>query len=130
MKGDTLPSSSFLSYSTETVPPGAASEKQGITFAIPEWIPENCIQCNRCSFVCPYTAIHPVILKENEKQEVCVSYSTVKMMEMEGYRFAISVSPMDCTGCGACVSACPGKEEKKALLLEKNSVCVDRKNQK
>ena len=130
MKGDTLPVSSFLSYLTETVPPGAASEKPGIVPAVPEWIPENCIQCTHCSFACPYKAICPIILKEDEKWGNCVSYPTIKMMEMEGYQFAISVSPLNCIGCGACVSVCPGKEEKKALRLEKNSVYVDRKNQK
>ena len=130
MKGDTLSVFSFLSYLTETVPPGDALEQQKIALTVPEWIPENCIQCNRCFLACAFAAIHPVILKEDEKQEVCVSYPTVKMMEMEGYRFAISVSPLNCISCGACVSACPGKEEKKALQLEKNPVCVDRKNQK
>ena len=131
MKGDTLSVSCFLSYLTGAVPPGiSASEKQGIAFAVPEWIPENCIQCNLCSFVCPYAAIHSVILKENEKQEVCVHHPTIKVIGMDGYQFAISVSPLDCTGCGLCVSACPGKKDKKALQLEKNIVCVDRKNQK
>lgn len=132
MKGDKLSVSSFLSYLTGTAPPGAILEKQGVAFTVPEWIPENCIQCNRCSFVCPSTAIRSVILKENEEQEVCAYYPTIKMIGMEGYQFAISVSSLSCTGCGQCVSACSGKNGKKALQLEKNqfALTVDRKNQK
>ena len=132
MKGDKLSVSSFLSYLTGTAPPGAIMGKQGISFTVPEWIPENCIQCNRCTFVCPSMAIRPVILKENEEQEVSAYYPTIKMIGMEGYRFAISVSSLSCTGCGQCVSACPGKNGKKAIQLEKNqfALIVDRKNQK
>lgn len=118
MKGEKLPVSSFLSYLQGTIPPGTSSlEKRGIALTVPEWIPENCIQCNRCSFVCPHTTIRPVILKEGENQEVSADYPTVKMMGLEGYRFAISVSPLDCTGCGLCVSACPGKKGEKALAM-------------
>ncbi len=118
MKGNQLPVSCFLSYLNGTVPSGTSVlEKRGIALTVPEWIPENCIQCNRCSFVCPHTTIRPVVLKENEEQEVSVSYPTVKMIGMEGYRFAVSVSPLDCTGCGLCVSACPGKKGKKALAM-------------
>ena len=122
MKGDMLPVSRFFSYLTGAVPPGATSEKQGITLIMPEWIPENCIQCNRCSSICPSMAICSVILKENEEQEVCAYYPTIKMIGMEGYQFAISVSSLSCTGCGQCVRACPGKKEKKALQLEKFSL--------
>lgn len=117
MKGKKLPVSRFLSYLQGTIPPGtSAYEKRAIALTVPEWIPENCIQCNRCSFVCPHTTIRPVILKEGEKS-ACGGYPTVKMMGMEGYRFAISVSTLDCTGCGLCVSACPGKKGEKALTM-------------
>ena len=131
MTENAQPISCVLSYLTGTVPPGSAVlGKQGIVFTAPEWIPENCIQCSLCSLVCPHAAIHSVILKENEKQEPCACHPTIEMKGMDGYRFAVMVSLSDCAGCGLCVSACPGKGEKKALHLEKNSVCVDRKNQK
>ncbi len=118
MRGEKLPVSCFLSYIQGAIPPGTSSlEKRGIALTVPEWIPENCIQCNRCSFVCPHTTIRPVIIKEGENLQVCASYPTVEMMGMEGYRFAISVSPLDCVGCGLCVSACPGKKGEKALIM-------------
>lgn len=117
-----MPVSCILSYLTGTVPPGATPEKQRIALTVPEWIPENCTQCNRCTFICPCMAIHSVILKENDERKSCVCYPTIKMSGMEGYRFAISVSPLVCTGCGLCVNACLGKKEKRALRLEKFSL--------
>ncbi len=123
--GNELPVSCFLPYSTGIIPSGSSAyEKRGIALTVPEWIPENCIQCNRCAFVCPHTTIRPVVLKEqaetlaNESEaEDCPEYPRLKMAGVENHTFSVAVSTLDCTGCGLCVSACPGKKGEKALVM-------------
>ena len=118
-KGNDLPVSSFLGYEDGTFPCGtAAYEKRGIAVNVPEWKPENCIQCNRCSFVCPHACIRPVLVTEEELAQAPESFVAVdaKGKELKGLKYRMQVSTMDCTGCGNCADVCPAKQ--KALVME------------
>jgi len=118
MRGDKLPVSAFLDYQDGTVPSGtAAFEKRGIAVDVPEWIPENCIQCNQCAFVCPHAVIRPFVLDADEAKRAPEGMKTVQMKGKgcEDYQFAIIPSVLDCTGCGSCVNVCPAKD--KALRM-------------
>ncbi|GAB6085691.1 pyruvate:ferredoxin (flavodoxin) oxidoreductase [Alkaliphilus crotonatoxidans] len=117
--GDDLPVSAFIGAEDGTFPLGtSAYEKRGIAVHVPEWISENCIQCNQCSFVCPHAAIRPVLLDEKEVANAPEGFKTLKAMgkEFEGLQYKIQVSPLDCTGCGNCADICPAKQ--KALVME------------
>ncbi len=117
LKGDELPVSVF--EPDGVFPVGTTKyEKRGVAIDVPEWIPENCIQCNQCSFVCPHAAIRPALLTEEENASKPSSFVTVpaKGKELKGYYFRIQVSPLDCQGCGSCVEVCPAKE--KALVMK------------
>ena len=118
-KGNDLPVSAFLGYEDGTFPNGtAAYEKRGIAVNVPEWITENCIQCNRCSFICPHACIRPVLVNEEELQNAPEAFKTKKAIGkgFDGLQYRIQVSPMDCTGCGNCADVCPAKE--KALVMK------------
>ncbi|MBR6729609.1 MAG: pyruvate:ferredoxin (flavodoxin) oxidoreductase, partial [Clostridia bacterium] len=116
--GNTLPVSAFTEYADGTLPSGSSAfEKRGIAIEVPGWNPENCIQCNFCSYVCPHAAIRPMAMNESQFQNAPES-TTTDMAGLPGYKFAISISPLDCTGCGSCVNICPGKKGEKALLLK------------
>ena len=118
-KGNDLPVSTFLGYEDGTFPCGtAAYEKRGIAVNVPEWKPENCIQCNRCSFICPHACIRPVLVTEEELAAAPESFVAVdaKGKELKGLKYRMQVSIMDCTGCGNCADVCPAKE--KALVME------------
>ena len=118
-KGNDLPVSTFLGYEDGTFPCGtAAYEKRGIAVNVPEWKPENCIQCNRCSFVCPHACIRPVLVTEEELAQAPESFVAVdaKGKELKGLKYRMQVSTMDCTGCGNCADVCPAKQ--KALVME------------
>ena len=118
-KGNDLPVSAFLGYEDGTFPNGtAAYEKRGIAVNVPEWITENCIQCNRCSFICPHACIRPVLVNEEELQNAPEAFKTKKATGkgFDGLQYRIQVSPMDCTGCGNCADVCPAKE--KALVMK------------
>src|SRR5690606_32475126 len=99
--------------------------KRGIAIEIPKWIPENCTQCNQCSFVCPHAAIRPFLLDEEELKRAPASFVTVKATgkQLEGLAYRIQVSPLDCTGCGNCANICPAKE--KALVMESLAAQLD-----
>jgi len=118
-RGDSLPVSAFMDYATGVVPAGtSAYEKRGIAVDVPEWIPENCIQCNQCAFVCPHAAIRPFVF---DKTEAAAAPAGTKMVAMTGkgcenYQFSILVSPLDCVGCGVCVTVCPART--KALAMD------------
>lgn len=115
-KGDSLPVSAFAENADGAFPQGlAAFEKRGIAVDVPEWQPENCIQCTFCSYVCPHAVIRSVAIPEGEVPEEVAS---LPMTGMPGYRFAIMVSTLDCTGCGLCANVCPGKKGAKALLMK------------
>ena len=118
-KGNDLPVSAFLGYEDGTFPNGtAAYEKRGVAVNVPEWITENCIQCNRCSFICPHACIRPVLVNEEELQNAPEAFKTKKAIGkgFDGLQYRIQVSPMDCTGCGNCADVCPAKE--KALVMK------------
>ncbi len=113
LQGDTLPVSAFNAdghIPTDT----ARYEKRGIAQQIPCWLKENCIQCNMCSFVCPHGAIKPILVDENEN--VPDSFECIKATAIEGKKFRIQISPLDCTGCGSCANVCPARE--KALVMK------------
>ena len=117
-EGNSLPVSAFMDYVDGTTPSGtSAYEKRGIAVNIPIWNPENCIQCNRCSYVCPHAVIRPVALTA---EEAAAAPEGMQMMDMTGMadkKFAIVVSALDCTGCGSCVNVCPGKKGAKAIEM-------------
>lgn len=114
LQGDTLPVSAFT-------PDGSAPtattqfEKRDIATSLPRWIPENCIQCNRCAMVCPHATIRPVLTNKQTPE----SFETIKSIGVPGYedyQYRIQISPHDCTGCGACANVCPSRN--KALVME------------
>ncbi|NMA37468.1 MAG: pyruvate:ferredoxin (flavodoxin) oxidoreductase [Papillibacter sp.] len=118
MNGDKLPVSVFMKNPDGIMPQGtAAYEKRGIAVDVPKWIPENCIQCNQCSLVCPHAAIRPFVYNKEELENAPAGTETVKMIGKgtEEYSFAITVSPLDCLGCGSCANVCPAKN--KALVM-------------
>ena len=118
-KGNDLPVSTFLGYEDGTFPNGtAAYEKRGIAVNVPEWITENCIQCNRCSFICPHACIRPVLVNEEELQNAPEGFETKKAVGrgFDGLQYKIQVDTMDCTGCGNCADVCPAKD--KALVMK------------
>jgi pyruvate-ferredoxin/flavodoxin oxidoreductase len=117
--GNKLPVSAFKNYADGSTPSGtSAYEKRGIAVDVPVWNPDNCIQCNRCSFVCPHATIRPFALTEDEAANVPEGTAVIDMNAMPTYKFTIGVSVLDCTGCGSCVNVCPGKKGEKALSLD------------
>ena len=118
-EGNTLPVSAFKDYVDGTTPSGSSAyEKRGIAVDIPIWNPENCIQCNRCSYVCPHAVIRPVALTEAEAAAAPEGMKLLPMTGMADYKFSITISALDCTGCGSCANVCPGKKGAKALAME------------
>lgn len=115
--GDTLPVSSFVDYSDGTMPAGTtAFEKRGVAVMVPSWDADKCIQCNNCAFVCPHAVIRPFLLTEEEAEKAPKGLKlTQGKAVLKDYKFAISVSVLDCTGCGNCADVCPAKE--KALIM-------------
>ena len=117
-EGNTLPVSTFTDYADGSTPSGSAAyEKRGIAVDIPVWQSENCIQCNRCAYVCPHAVIRPVALTEDELAKAPEGTKAIDMIGMPGMKFTMTVSAYDCTGCGSCVNVCPGKKGEKALVL-------------
>ncbi len=118
-EGNSLPVSAFTDYVDGSTPSGSSAyEKRGIAVDIPVWKEENCIQCNRCAYVCPHAVIRPVALTEEEAAKAPEGLKTIDMIGMPGMKFAITVSAYDCTGCGSCANVCPGKKGEKALVME------------
>ncbi len=118
-EGNSLPVSAFTEYVDGTTPSGSSAfEKRGIAVDIPVWQPENCIQCNRCAYVCPHAVIRPVALTEEEAAAAPEGMQTLPLTGMKEYKFAMTVSAYDCTGCGSCANVCPGKKGAKALVME------------
>ena len=118
-KGNKLPVSAFEAYADGTVPLGtSAYEKRGIAVDVPEWQPENCIQCNFCSYVCPHAVIRPVVMNEAEAAGAPAATKTIPMVGLADLKFGITATVLDCTGCGSCVNVCPGKKGAKALVMK------------
>lgn len=118
-EGNSLPVSAFNDYVDGSTPSGSSAyEKRGIAVDIPVWKPENCIQCNRCAYVCPHAVIRPVALSEEDMAKAPEGLKTLDMTGMPGMKFTITVSAYDCTGCGSCANVCPGKKGEKALVME------------
>ena len=108
--GNTLPVSAFKDYVDGSTPSGtSAYEKRGVAVDVPVWDVNKCIQCNQCSYVCPHAAIRPVAMTEAEAAAAPEGMQYKDMTGMPGYKFAITISAYDCTGCGSCVNVCPDK---------------------
>jgi pyruvate-ferredoxin/flavodoxin oxidoreductase len=115
IKGYDLPVSSFEDYYDGTMVNGStAYEKRGIANYVPEWIDDNCIQCNQCAFACPHGVIRPFLLTEEEMANAPEGIKTLdaRGKGLEGLKYKIQISTLDCTGCGVCVQVCPAKPEK------------------
>jgi pyruvate-ferredoxin/flavodoxin oxidoreductase len=116
-KGDSLPVSLFSTDGTMPVAT-AKYEKRGVAINVPEWIKDNCIQCNQCAFVCPHSAIVASVLTDGEKAKAPATFETLPAQgkELKGMHFRIQINTQDCLGCGNCADICPAK--KKALEMK------------
>lgn len=118
-KGNKLPVSTFVKHVDGTAPQGSSAfEKRGVAVDVPEWIPENCIECNFCSMVCPHAVIRPAALTQEEFDNAPEGTKYKEFTGIDGKKFSVTISPLDCTGCGACVNVCPGKKGEKALCMK------------
>ena len=116
LKGDTLPVSSFLDVSNGVFEGGTTKyEKRNIAESIPNWIPENCSECNKCAFACPHGVIRPFLLDKDDKK-----IESIPSIMPKEVNFAIGINYEECTGCGLCAVTCPGKMGKKALEMVPN----------
>ena len=111
MNGDALPVSAFMDHADGTFEQGASAfEKRGVAVMVPEWNNETCIGCNKCSFVCPHATIRPYALSADEKAAAPANMKVAtkeKLVTNKGYSYVMTVSPLDCMGCGVCVGECP-----------------------
>ncbi len=118
-EGNKIPVSVVKKYENGQTPSGSAAfEKRGIAVDVPVWNPENCIQCNICSYVCPHAVIRPVAMTEAEASNAPEGMQTLPMTGMADYKFSMTISALDCTGCGSCANVCPGKKGEKALTMK------------
>ncbi len=118
-EGNTLPVSAFKDYVDGSTPSGSSAyEKRGIAVNVPQWNPDNCIQCNFCSYVCPHAVIRPVAMTAEEAAAAPADMKMKDMTGMPGYKFAMTISALDCTGCGSCANVCPGMKGNKALEMK------------
>ena len=120
--GDDLPVSAFSGIEDGTWPAGTAKyEKRGVSAFVPVWNGENCIQCNKCAYVCPHASIRPFVLDENELAASPFKAGETLEMKvpatMKGMHFRMQVDVLDCLGCGNCVDVCPGNKNGKALSM-------------
>ncbi len=118
-KGNKLPVSAFMDHVDGTAPNGSSAyEKRGIAVDVPEWNSENCIQCNKCAIVCPHAVIRPVAMTDEEVANAPEGTQSIPMIGLKELKFVMTVSTLDCTGCGACAQVCPGKKGEKALTMK------------
>lgn len=126
LEGDKLPVSAFADYADGTFPSGtAAYEKRGIAIDVPEWQMDTCIQCNQCAFVCPHAAIRPVLMTEEEAAKAPATLPSKPAIGAKGLMFSMSISPLDCTGCGNCAQVCPAPKAK-ALVMKPLDTQLDK----
>ncbi|WP_274940517.1 pyruvate:ferredoxin (flavodoxin) oxidoreductase [Chordicoccus furentiruminis] len=119
-EGNNLPVSAFKDYVDGSTPSGtAAYEKRGIAVMVPQWDSTKCIQCTRCSYVCPHGVIRPFALTADEAASLPEGTATLPLMQFPDKRYLIAVSALDCTGCGSCANVCPGKKNKETGEVEK-----------
>ena len=118
LEGDNLPVSAFVGREDGSWDPGTSQyEKRGIAVKIPEWQPDNCIQCNQCAYVCPHAAIRPFLLTEEEAEAAPEGTKTIQGAgATKAYKCQIQISPLDCTGCSNCANVCPAPN--KALVMK------------
>jgi pyruvate-ferredoxin/flavodoxin oxidoreductase len=131
LKGDQLPVSTFTPDGV--FPTGTTKyEKRGIAVNIPQWLPENCIQCNQCSLVCPHAAIRPYLARPEDLAQAPASFVTRDAIgkEAAGLKFRIQVSPLDCTGCANCVDVCPAKVKALTMVPLDEVAAVENENYK
>jgi len=127
LEGDLLPVSAFKGVEDGTFPAGTAKyEKRGVAAFVPEWIKDNCIQCNQCSFVCSHAAIRPILLNDEEAKAAPATFEAKPAVgkQLAGLAYRMQVSPLDCMGCEVCVNTCPAKE--KALVMKPIEEQVER----
>jgi len=120
IRGYDLPVSAFEDYADGTMENGSSAyEKRGIANYTPNWISDNCIQCNQCAFACPHAVIRPFLLTEEEMANAPEGLETMdaRGKGITGLQYKIQISTLDCTGCGVCVEVCPGKKGVKALEM-------------
>ena len=118
-QGNKLPVSVFSNHVDGTAPQGSAAyEKRGIAVDVPEWNPANCIQCNFCSLVCPHAVIRPVIMSNEELAAAPANTKSKPATGLAGFNFSMTISTLDCTGCGSCAQVCPGMKGNKALTMQ------------
>ncbi|MGN0630649.1 MAG: pyruvate:ferredoxin (flavodoxin) oxidoreductase [Ruminococcus sp.] len=119
--GSELPVSAFLPYADGGFPMGTtAHERRNVAVDVPVWIPENCIECCLCSYVCPHAVIRPAIMTDKEFDDAPKNMNSLPFIGIksdESYRFSVTISETDCTGCGSCAGVCPGKKGEKALEM-------------
>ena len=126
-EGNTLPVSAFKDYVDGSTPSGSSAyEKRGIAVNVPSWDSTKCIQCNFCSYVCPHAVIRPVAMTEEEAAKAPEGTTALNMTGMPGMKFAVSVSVLDCTGCGSCANVCPGMKGEKALTMKPLETQLDK----
>ena len=119
-EGNNLPVSAFKDYVDGSTPSGtAAYEKRGIAVMVPQWDSTKCIQCTRCSYVCPHGVIRPFALTADEAASLPEGTATLPLMQFPDKRYLIAVSALDCTGCGSCANVCLGKKNKETGEVEK-----------
>ncbi len=122
LEGSSIPVSTFVDSGADdgTFMSGTtAFEKRGIAVNVPEWVPEKCIQCNQCSFVCPHAVIRPFLSTNKELKNAPDSYKSIKANGIKGdkeFNYTIGITPLDCTGCGNCAQICPAPG--KALVMK------------
>ena len=117
-QGNDIKVSATMPYTDGSTPSGSAAfEKRGIAVNVPAWDPEKCIQCEICSYICPHAAIRPVAMTPDEAAKAPKDMKIVDLKGMEGYKFSIVISALDCTGCGSCAEDCPGNKQGEVLKM-------------